>query len=469
VNPQSAALIFVVGILGLLWLDRAPKIRTSLALWIPLIWLALACSRPMGQWLQMGTPVDTADQVLEGSPIDRAVYTVLEVAGLIVLAARRNRVGKLLRSNGPILLIFLYCFVSIVWSDFPDVAFKRWVKAVGDLVMILIVLTEREPMAAIQRLFARLAYVLIPLSILFIKYYPALGTSYGPWGGKAGYTGVTTNKNALGAVCLAFGLASLWRLLNVYHDRGSSGRLRRMIAYGTILAMVVWLFKTINSMTSFSSFLMAGTLLLAMNFRTVIRRPAIVHLLVLAMVSVSACVVFLNMGPGALEALGRDPTLTDRTYVWGSLLRLVQNPLFGTGFESFWLGPRLESLWSEYWWHPNEAHNGYLEVYLNLGWIGVGLLGVIIVTGYRKVFRGWCRDGSTGSLPLAFFFVGLVYNFTEAAFFKMLAPAWWFFLFAIVSVPAVSLRKKAVDAELVTTSWPGVKGAGLVNVNEQTA
>jgi hypothetical protein len=97
------------------------------------------------------------------------------------------------------------------------------------------------------------------------------------------------------------------------------------------------------------------------------------------------------------------------------------------------------------------------------------LLAVIIVTGYRKVFRGWRRDVTTGSLPLAFFFVGLVYNFTEAAFFKMLAPAWWFFLFAIVSVPAVSLRKKAVDAELVTTSWPGVKGAGLVNVNEQTA
>jgi hypothetical protein len=109
VNPESAALIFAVGILGLLWIDRAPKVRTSLALWIPLIWLTLACSRPIGQWLQMGTPVDTADQVLEGSPIDRAVYTLLEVAGLIVLAARRNRVGKLLRSNGPILLIFLYC------------------------------------------------------------------------------------------------------------------------------------------------------------------------------------------------------------------------------------------------------------------------------------------------------------------------------------------------------------------------
>jgi O-antigen ligase len=239
-----------------------------------------------------------------------------------------------------------------------------------------------------------------------------------------------------------------------------------MIAHGSILAMVLWLFKTINSMTSFSSFLMASILLLAMSFRPVIRRPAMVHLLLVAMVAVSASVVFLDFSPGALKAMGRDPTLTDRTYVWGSLLNLVANPLLGTGFESFWLGPRLEKLWTEYWWHPNEAHNGYIEVYLNLGWIGVLLLAVIIATGYRTVFSAWRRKVSTGSLLLAFFFVGLVYNFTEAAFFKMLAPAWWFFLFAIVSVPAVSQRKKPMDAELATTSWPGVEGAALFDRNE---
>ena len=47
------------------------------------------------------------------------------------------------------------------------------------------------------------------------------------------------------------------------------------------------------------------------------------------------------------------------------------NPIFGTGFESFWLGKRLEQLQGIFFFFPNEAHNGYLEVYLNLGLMGL--------------------------------------------------------------------------------------------------
>ena len=75
-------------------------------------------------------------------------------------------------------------------------------------------------------------------------------------------------------------------------------------------------------------------------------------------------------------AVGRDPTLTDRTKIWHLLLSMHTNPLLGTGYESFWLGPRLVKIWQRF--GPiNEAHNGYLEVYLNLGLIGLFLLIVI--------------------------------------------------------------------------------------------
>src|SRR5438128_196474 len=146
--PWIASLVFGFLILGLFWLDRDQRSRTSGALWIPVVWLSLACSRSVGQWLQLGTPMNLADEYLEGSPIDRLAYMGLLVIGLIVLANRRRRVGRILRANGPILLFFLYCAVSFLWSDFPDVAFKRWTKAIGDLVMVLVVLSDREPSAA---------------------------------------------------------------------------------------------------------------------------------------------------------------------------------------------------------------------------------------------------------------------------------------------------------------------------------
>ena len=195
--PIIATLICIAGIIGLFWLDRDRKARTSIALWIPIIWLGLACSRPAGEWLGM-QPAASVQQVEEGSPVDRLVYMLLIVAGIVALVNRRRALARLLKANGPILVFFLYCLLSICWSDFPDVAIKRWIKELGDLVMVLVILTDLHPSDALKRTLSRLAFVLIPLSILFIKYYPAIGTGYGPWGGAAGYTGVTSNKNTLG-------------------------------------------------------------------------------------------------------------------------------------------------------------------------------------------------------------------------------------------------------------------------------
>src|SRR6266404_147694 len=193
--PAIATIVYALLILGLFWLDRDQKARTSKALWIPVVWVSLACSRSPGQWLQLN-PIPSTEQVLEGSPFDRLVYLCLLAAGLIVLVTRGQRVARFLRANAPILFFFLYCAVSLLWSDYPDVAFKRWTKALGDLVMILIVLSDREPTAALKRLLARATFVLIPLSILLIKYFPNLGRGYGVWLGEVHYSGVTTNKNA---------------------------------------------------------------------------------------------------------------------------------------------------------------------------------------------------------------------------------------------------------------------------------
>ena len=457
-SPLVATVLYVLLILGLFWLDRDKKVRTSAALWIPVVWFSISCSRSVTQWLNIGTPVESADQVLDGSPVDRFFYTCLLAIAIAVLATRAQRIGKLLIRNGPILLFFFYCVVSLLWSDFPSVAFKRWTKAIGDLAMILIVLSDREPLAAVQRLIARAGYVLVPLSILFIKYYPTLGVYFGPWGGGTGYVGVTTNKNTLGAVCLFLGLGALWRFLAVCQEPKSDGRTRKMIAQAVFLVLVAWLLYKTNSMTSLSCFLMGSVLLVAANLRVVIRKPLLVHLLVVAMLIAAVMVLFFGVSPGALETMGRNATLTDRTEVWAMLLTLVKNPWLGTGFESFWLGPRLERMWDRYWWHPGEAHNGYLEIFINLGWVGVALLGGVIMTGYRKIFRAWRNNIPISNLCLAYFFVGLVYNFTEAAFFRMLAPAWLFFLFAIVGVSAFSSRKgKLSERSLVQPAGPLVR------------
>ncbi|MES1260671.1 MAG: O-antigen ligase family protein, partial [Acidobacteriota bacterium] len=359
--------------------------------------------------------------------------------------------GKLLRANQPLVLFFLYCGISLLWSDFPEVAVKRWTKALGDFVMILIVLTDLHPFAAVRRLLTRVTFLLIPLSTMFIKYFPEFGRAYGRWDYKTYYTGVTTNKNTLGGICLIFGLASLWSLLSAWRSRREPGRGRRLLAHAVILAMVLWLFSMANSMTSLACFLLTCPLVWAAGSGMARRRTAWLHAMVAAVVAFALFALFLSTG--LLATIGRDPTLTDRTAIWGLVVSLVRNPLTGTGFESFWLGPRLASIWRIYSWGPAEAHNGYIEIYLNLGGIGLLLLAGVLVTGYRTVMDGVRARLPAAGLMLAYFTVGIIYNFTEAAFFRMMAPVWIVLMLALSKIPR-SVR----DRELASRPVSGSEG-----------
>ena len=134
-----------------------------------------------------------------------------------------------------------------------------------------------------------------------------------------------------------------------------------------------------------------------------------------------------------VEALGKDPTLTGRTEIWNLLLGLRTNPWVGTGFESFWLGPRVRALWDALDGFPvNEAHNAYIEVYLNLGWVGICFIGLLLVTGYKRVTSAIRRDSSKASLFLGFLLCTIFYSFTEAAF-RLMSPALIFLYLVIVA------------------------------------
>ena len=439
-SPGIASVVFAVGILGLFALDRDKNARTSRALWIPVFWVSLAGSRMVSQWLALGSPIESTAQDLDGNPLDRGILAVLIAAGIIVLLGRGREVGTLLRANGPILVYFAYCAASILWSDYPDVAFKRWTKAVGDLVMILIVLTDPDRSAAVKRFLARIGFLLVPASILLIKYYAYVGQTYSRWEGKVLYIGVTTNKNMLGVVCLVSGLGCVWRLIEAFRGREGTRKAGPLIAQGALLAMVLWLFWKANSMTSLACFVLAAGVMAATGFPALARKRALMHVLVVAVLTVAFFALVVGVGGDLLEIMGRDPTLTGRTGLWERLLNMNEDPLFGTGFESFWLGKRLEELRGIFWFTPNEAHNGYLEVFLNLGWMGAALLAVVIATGYRNVVGALRCDPATGRLRLGYFLAGTLYGLTEAAF-RVLSPVWIVFVLAIIAVPKAALPK----------------------------
>jgi exopolysaccharide production protein ExoQ len=429
--PIVATPVYLIGIAGLFYLDRAGGRRVSKALWIPFIWLFLISSRPVSFWLNLSPSYATnaTEAYVEGSPVDLAVYTFLMLAALAVLFTRADRTGSLLRKNGLLIAYFLFCLVSISWSDFPLVAFKRWNKsAIGDVSMILVILTDPRPLAALKRVLSRLGFILFPLSELLIRYYPQLGRRP-----TNSYTlepvGITPQKNSLGLDCLIWGVFFLWMFWCVYRDRKNPSRPRRLVVYGTIIAMIINLLSLCNSTTSIVGLACtAAVMWIAMRCW---RRSAFVHVAVLAVLGLTTFVLFFN--PDMVETLGKSATLSGRTEIWDLVLSRHTNPWIGTGFESFWLGPRLEFMFHAIENLPiNEAHNGYLEVYLNLGWAGVCFIVALILAAYRRVILRWRENPRTATLFLGFLLCTLFNAYTENAF-RIMTPSWSFFLLVIMA------------------------------------
>jgi exopolysaccharide production protein ExoQ len=439
-KPVMVRLIAGVFCAFVIWqlfrLNREREVRTSKALWIPTFWLFLAASRNLSEWLHY-SPGGAADHYLEGNPLDRAVLSAALALGVVVLLGRSRRTGMLLRSNLPILLYFLYCGTSVLWSDFPDVSFKRWFRAMGDVVMVLIVLSDPDWVVAVRRLFARVGFLVVPLSILFIRYFPELGRTYSHAGAPA-WTGVATDKNALGMICLVFGLASIFRFLQVYRGEESTRKTGPLIAQSALIAMTLFLLMEANSATASACFFLAGfPMVLTYLFRSA-RRPAFMHIMVLTLLGVAFSALFLNLGSGLVQDLGRNSTLTGRTLIWHAAASVVQNPVLGAGYESFWLGPRLAKVQELIHQGVNQAHNGYIEVYLNLGWVVVALLTVFLVNAYRRITTAVRWRSPAASLRLAFFIVAVAYNFSEAGF-KMMHPVWITLLLATMMVTEAPL------------------------------
>lgn len=429
------AIVFIIFIGGLFWAEfRSPANRSG-ALWVPVAWMFLAGSRYVSSWLNLGPTFHSASELSEGSPIDAAAFFSLILAGCYILSQRKIQWDRVFVNNIWIVLYFAYTLSSMGWSDEPFVLAKRWIKDLGNPIMALVILTEPRPYESLGVVVRRLAYLWLPLSVLFIRYYPWMGRDYQADGSPM-YTGVGHQKNDLGLICLIVGIYGAWELLRQQKESFSSAAYRdqRVIAV-VLLAMLLWLLRMSDSQTSVVCLSLAIAVLLFARMPAIRSRP---NLIIGVPFGTAFTLWALNeqfsIKDSFLAMLGRNPTLTNRTQIWETLRNFEVNPLIGAGFMSFWSGDRLEVIWKMIVPGLNQAHNGYLEQYLNLGYIGVGLIIIMITSALLKIRRQLAIDHSAGVLRLAIVAVAILYNVTEASFYGI-NNMWLLFLFGCLEVP----------------------------------
>ena len=132
--------------------------------------------------------------------------------------------------------------------------------------------------------------------------------------------------------------------------------------------------------------------------------------------------------------LGRDATLTGRADLWNDLMRIAAiNPISGIGFGSFWIGDLAHNLWDKYHWMPGQGHNGYIDVYLHLGLIGIIILCMVVLSSTRKLIMNYYDNISYFELKYVLLMMILLSNISETVYLRGTHNLWLIFLLTVVT------------------------------------
>jgi len=299
--------------------------------------------------------------------------------------------------------------------------------------MIMVILTEKHPYEAIGVILRRLSFLWLPLSVLFIKYYPYLGRSYQRYSGTPMYTGIAGHKNYLGAMCLLSIIYFSWKYLLNRKERfrfANRGSINDLILMG----MAAWLLDKAQSATSLACSVVSVSMFSVSRLAVISQKPGrIIALVTITFFLGLSLEATFGVKDTVIEFLGRNTSLTERVPMWETLMEMGTNPFVGAGFQSFWMGERLEKIWDALGVQFTQAHNGYLEQYLNLGYIGVAFIGVILLSGLFKVRNQLEVDYPAAMLRLCFIIAAVLYNYTEASFYGI-NNIWLLTLFGIIEI-----------------------------------
>jgi O-antigen ligase len=441
--------------------------RPSPWIWIPYVWLFIVSTRSLSSWLTLANPDEAiVDPDLSGSPIDSALLTLLIVLGLIVLGSRAERTKKILARNKWLVALFVYMSLSILWSNFPAISFRRCSRSMGTFVMVLVVLTEHDPLGAVRALLRRLYLVHIPLSIAAIKYFRTIGVAYNWEGVEEMWIGLAVHKNNLGQVAMCSGLVFTWQVIQNWARK-------KLTLDLLLLVLTLWVLrgsKNSHSSTAIIGFVVGVAVLFGVQCvktrvaqaKRIILAGAIGVILLAPLVYI-AFEAFDTTPVGlVLRATGRDMTLTDRTLLWADVLNnAAKSPVLGVGFGAFWVGHIGYAMYPlENWsratpeWRPGEGHNGYLDVYVDLGVLGVALVLVVIGFAFAGALDDLQNEFELGSLRLAFLLSIVVNNVAEASLLKGTHSLWFVFLLVAVSVPRATRRVRSERAARLQTITP---------------
>jgi exopolysaccharide production protein ExoQ len=323
----------------------------------------------------------------------------------------------------PYLLLIAYALLSVTWSVAPLVSARRAVQLVGVLLVALALVRQAKSSNPFDTfVWPGAFYLLLGVIALGMP-----GLSIDPDGN---YKGFTFTKNTWGQFALLMSLVFLFQAL---------GKAKGGYAW--------WLFAlaslSLLATRSATSILIYGGCVFVILYWEAMRHHASkllpVTISVLMVGSVTLFAFFLVEGnlpiasalEVALGSVGKTTTLTGRTELWQWMgYEIERHPWLGTGFGGFWLGLEGPSrnIFLAFSWRPGQAHNGYIDVINELGYLGFFLLLLVLSVHVWNIAVISTRGkGRLAAFHFAVLVASLLMNSSETNFLRT-THLWWIVL-----------------------------------------
>lgn len=333
--------------------------------------------------------------------------------GLIgTLAGHRKNFMRFSVGLGPVWLLLFWAGFSLLWSVNPGVTFWGLLELAATTGFGMLFSFYYRIEEQLKILFL---YVLtgVFLSLLLILFFPSQGISSGAHEGA--WKGVFWHKNILG-IHAAFGIVLLVLC-------GAEETRYRGVYWVGLVACLILLVGSRSLTAAASAFAGVATYAAVMSLRNPpwgLKRGYVAMAWVIGVVFCFLCIFLFFIGhlDFVLQLLGRDPTLGTRTDLWSILLDMgAHRPWLGHGFRSFWTGSvglsgEVERKLGHY---PFHAHNGVVDLFLDLGIVGVVIFTVCLIRAsipaYRTAIENHRKLDSWHMLFLVFL---IVCNLTES-------------------------------------------------------
>lgn len=368
---------------------------------------------------------------------------VYGVVGVLCLLDFRAYWRNFFRNPSLIALLVLAC-VSPAWADSPDLVIRRALGLVG-ASLFGVYLATRFSFDEQLRLLRWSLRIAATGTVALLVVAPSRALS-AP-GGGGGIRGVFPHKNILGAA-MALAFVVEWYLRDS-NAKSKVARLLSLCVYAALLAIS-------NSMSSMLT--VAATLCGVWTVRTLCGRYRIpIAAIVVFVVLLIASVTVTGIGSGdVLGLLGRSSDLTGRTELWSAVTEAIQEkPILGYGFSGFWKGASSgsEIVEGQVQWTPAYSHNGYLEVMLSLGVVGLLVSFLLLFIGFRRAWQlSQAGDSPQDSWPLAMLLFVLIHNLTECSIAWQNCLEWSVCIAAIVGADPLQGIAFARDREIEETA-----------------